>query len=126
MKVDPDTRLKMKIITLRHKIQVAHDDIRSLERALAKTIAQRAILQASLPEPTEAEKIALESISTLGLSRQSFISMNIMGLSTLGELMSHSETSLASLHAVDQIVLKEIIAALQARGLRLASHPTPD
>jgi len=124
MQPDPDKSLHNDILALRQQIQLRQSELRELERSLAAALAQQAIGQAARPALTNHERLAIEPIEVLGLTLRTASSLRSDNILYVGDLLRHTEQTLARRSSLGIVQVQEIIGVMAARGLRLADpHP---
>jgi len=116
----PEIDLQKHIWSLQHQIQLRQAELKKLERSLATAIAQQAIGQAARPALTNQEKLAIEPIDVLGLTRRTTNCLKVENIYYVGDLLRHTEQMLAARPSLGMVQVQEILGVMGVRGLRLA------
>ena len=120
MKPAAQVNLQHEITALRHQIQLRQAELKKLERSLATAIAQQAIGQAARPALASQERIAIEPIEVLGLTRRTTNCLKVENIYYVGDLLRHTEQMLAARPSLGMVQVQEILGVMGVRGLRLA------
>ena len=116
----PEIDLQKHIWSLQHQIQLRQAELKKLERSLATAIAQQAIGQAARPALASQERLAIEPIEVLGLTRRTANCLKAENIFYVGDLLRHTEQMLAARPSLGMVQVQEILGVMGVRGLRLA------